>query len=109
MEEQSKYSITLTEEIITTLGFGEYYDNSGSSGTRYLNDPDKPGHFLMSIYDVDEESYEHYPQDSIEQHFATTEYAWLYDIKDLLEEAAKYKGAQELLLKNLEKVKYGTE
>jgi len=106
MEEQNKYSIALTEEIITLLGFGEYWDDSGSSGTRYLIDPDNPELSLMRIHDVDEDSYEHYPQDTVEQHFTSDDWEiWLWDIEDLLKESEKWKGATELLLKNLEKLK----
>ena len=106
MEQQSKYSLDLTEEIITLLGFGEYWDHSGSYGTRYLIDPNNPELSLMRIHDVDEESYDYYPQDTVERHFTSHDWeTWLFDIGDLLKESEKWKGAKELLLKNLEKIK----
>jgi hypothetical protein len=97
----------LTEEVITQLGFGEYWGDSGESGTRYLSDPNRPGYSLMRIHDIDEMqagSYGGYREPYSPQHYTTDDWRTITTVEELLIEAdsRKWPGAGELLRKNME-------
>lgn len=99
----------LTEEIITQLGFGDYWGDSGDSGTRYLANPVDTNRSLMRIHDIDEVKagsyYTWVVKEDIPQHYSTDDWADLNTLEELLQEAqsGKWPGAYELLMENVKK------
>lgn len=48
-----KERILLTDDILTNLGFSEYWSGCGEFGTRYLRDPNDENKSIMGIIEMD--------------------------------------------------------
>ena len=98
----------LTEDIITLLGFGEYWGESGEFGSRSLTDPENDQKYIMRIYDMDEMeagSYGGYYQaETSPQHFCTSEFMQMNTLGELYDDARRrYPKALPVLIENAKK------
>lgn len=112
MELEEKYrTIKLTTNVITTLGFGDYWGESGDFGKRMISDPDRPNYGCMVIYDMDEMApgnYGGYQEPGTPQHFVTSKFEYLYTVEDLIKDAElNWPKAVPILLENLSKINQG--
>ena len=100
--------IPLTEDVITKLGFGEYWGDCGDSGTRSLTNPDKPNFGLMRIHEIDQkdddtDGYGTNPQ-YVPNCFTTDKWDYIYFLHELYEDAEKnWKDALPILNANIKK------
>ena len=108
--EDNKYfhRIPLTEDVITKLGFGEYWGDCGDSGTRNLTNPDKPNFGLMRIHEVDQkdDACDGYCmiKEYVANHFTTEKFESIYFLHELFDEAEKnFPDAIPLLTGNAKK------
>lgn len=99
----------LTEDIITLLGFGEYWGESGDFGSRSLTDPSNDQKFIMRIYDMDEMEKGpytggYYHLETTPQHFCTSEFMQMDTLGELYEDARlRYPKAFPVLIENAKK------
>lgn len=104
--------LLLNEEVITNLGFGEYWGDSGNSGTRHLSRPDKPGYCFMRIHDFEEflaGAYAggYYHAETTPQHYTTDDMGTtLIYLDELLEYSKQFAGAYEHLVEKCKQHNY---